>query len=72
MTTGRWMEQYSMMSWGKAYDGEFGDEFRGGKPKTYKNGNVYGFTGQRFEPELGVYGFAYRDYNPEDYAVDDG
>ena len=26
--------------------------------------NPYGFTGQRFEPELRMYSFAYRMYNP--------
>src|SRR5690554_7250042 len=26
--------------------------------------NPYGFTGQRFEPELRTYSFAYRTYNP--------
>src|SRR5690554_1248354 len=26
--------------------------------------NPYGFTGQRFEPELRIYSFAYRIYNP--------
>ena len=26
--------------------------------------NPYGFTGQRFEPELRMYSFAYRTYNP--------
>ena len=29
-----------------------------------RQGNVYGFTGQRFEPELGVNSFTFRDYNP--------
>ena len=29
-----------------------------------RQGNVYGFTGERCEPELGVYSFTFRDYNP--------
>jgi len=30
-----------------------------------KPGNVYGFTGQRFEPESRLYAFTYRRYNPQ-------
>jgi len=44
-------ETYQYDVWGKAYDGEFEE-------------NVYGFTGQRYQPELGIYSFAYRDYDP--------
>jgi RHS repeat-associated protein len=48
-------EEYSYDAWGKAYEGEFANG----------SGNLYGFTGQRFEPELGVYGFAFREYSPK-------
>jgi RHS repeat-associated protein len=59
------IERYSYDAFGEAYEGIFANEIPGaGRPKSYKNGNVVGFTGQRFEAEVGVYGFAYRDYDP--------
>ncbi|NLY74294.1 MAG: hypothetical protein GX075_03230 [Firmicutes bacterium] len=57
---GKVEERYQYDVWGKAYEGKFEDNSPGkGHP-----GNVYGFTGQRYQPELGVYSFAYRDYDP--------
>jgi RHS repeat-associated protein len=56
-------ERYEYDAYGNVYNGKFGEEssyFGNGKP----GGNVYGFTGQRFEKELGVYSFAFRDYDP--------
>jgi len=48
---GKVEERYQYDVWGKAYEGEFEE-------------NVYGFTGQRYQAELGIYSFAYRDYDP--------
>jgi len=58
---GQVAEKYQYDIWGKAYDGRFKDRFPGW---SGRNDNVYGFTGQRYQPELGVYAFAYRDYSP--------
>jgi RHS repeat-associated protein len=57
---GQVAERYQYDVWGKAYDGRFKDGFPGW---SGRNDNVYGFTGQRYQPELGVYSFAYRDYS---------
>jgi RHS repeat-associated protein len=55
---GRVNERYEYDAYGEAYSGKFDDE------NGRQIGNVYGFTGQRYESELGVYSFAFRDYNP--------
>ena len=49
------VERYRYDAYGNPYEGRF--------LHTPKN-NPYGFTGQRFEPELRMYSFAYREYNP--------
>jgi RHS repeat-associated protein len=59
---GQIAEKYQYDVWGKAYDGRFKDGLPGWG--NGRNDNVYGFTGQRYQPELGVYSFAYRDYSP--------
>ncbi|HLV10780.1 MAG TPA: RHS repeat-associated core domain-containing protein [Halanaerobiales bacterium] len=43
--------------------GAYGNPYEGRFLHMPKN-NPYGFTGQRFEPELRMYSFAYRTYNP--------
>ena len=55
---GQVVERYEYDVYGVAYNGKFdhGLAGMGGKP--------YGFTGKRYEVEMGVYSFAYRDYNP--------
>jgi RHS repeat-associated protein len=60
---GRVKERYEYDAYGEAYSGKFDEEssyFGIAKP----GGNVYGFTGQRYEKELGIYSFAYRNYSP--------
>lgn len=42
----------------------FGNPYQGHFLHNPNNNNPYGYTGQRYEPELGIYSFAYRDYNP--------
>ncbi|MGB4006969.1 MAG: RHS repeat-associated core domain-containing protein, partial [Halanaerobiales bacterium] len=49
------VERYRYDAYGNPYEGRFLH-----MPKN----NPYGFTGQRFEPELRMYTFAYRTYNP--------
>jgi len=49
------VERYRYDAYGNPYEGRFLH-----MPKN----NPYGFTGQRFEAELRVYSFAYREYNP--------
>ena len=49
------VERYRYDAYGNPYEGRFLH-----MPKN----NPYGFTGQRFEPELRMYSFAYRTYNP--------
>jgi RHS repeat-associated protein len=41
----------------------FGNPYSGHFLHNPNNNNPYGFTGQRYEPELGVYAFPYREYN---------
>ncbi|MGE5604463.1 MAG: RHS repeat-associated core domain-containing protein [Bacteroidota bacterium] len=53
-------ERYQYDAWGKAYDGKFKDGFPG---EGHSNNN-FGFTGQRYQAELEVYSFLYRDYDP--------
>jgi RHS repeat-associated protein len=58
MVTGRYghvKERYEYDAYGSPYNGRF-------EQGNYLN--PYGFTGQRYEVELGVYAFAYRTYNP--------
>ncbi len=50
------VERYRYDAYGNPYEGRFLH-----MPKN----NPYGFTGQRFEAELRVYSFAFRDYNPQ-------
>ena len=49
------VERYRYDAYGNPYEGRLLH-----MPKN----NPYGFTGQRFEPELRMYSFAYRTYNP--------
>ena len=78
---GHAVEKYEYDVYGNAYSGKFSpakERFGHGYPFGYgcgygygssgcgsKPGNVYGFTGQRFEPESGLYAFTYRHYNPQ-------
>ena len=68
-------ESYQYDVYGNAYNGQFsslgqksdqgsifGQGFGYGNGKS---GNVYGFTGQGYEPEAGLYAFTYRHYNPQ-------
>ena len=49
------VERYRYDAYGNPYEGRF---------LHMSKNNPYGFTGQRFEPELRMYSFAYRTYNP--------
>ena len=53
---GQISESYQYDAFGKAYNGDF--------VVNNVTVNPYGFTGQRFEKELGIYSFPFRDYNP--------
>ncbi len=55
---GQVVERYEYDVYGVAYNGKFDHGLAG------MGGNPYGFTGKRYEPETGVYSFAFRDYNP--------
>ena len=55
---GQVVERYEYDAYGAAYNGKFDRGLAG------MGVNPYGFTGKRYEPELGVYSFAFRDYNP--------
>jgi len=52
---GNVVERYSYGAYANPYEGRF---------INMQKNNPYGFTGQRFEPELRMYSFAYRTYNP--------
>ncbi|MCG8513979.1 MAG: DUF5675 family protein [Halanaerobiales bacterium] len=52
---GHVVNRYRYDAYGNPYAGRFGQG---------NSNNPYGFTGQRYESELGVYSFAYRTYNP--------
>ncbi|MBA2134094.1 RHS repeat-associated core domain-containing protein [Capillibacterium thermochitinicola] len=55
---GQVVEKYKYDAYGVAYDGKFDHGLAG------MGRNSYGFTGKRYEPELSIYSFAFRDYNP--------
>jgi RHS repeat-associated protein len=55
---GQVVERYEYDVYGVAYNGKFDHGLAG------MGGNSYGFTGKRYEQEMGVYSFAFRDYNP--------
>ncbi len=55
---GQVVERYEYDVYGVAYNGKFDHGLAG------MGGNPYGFTGKRYEPETGIYSFAFRDYNP--------
>ena len=55
---GQVVERYEYDAYGVAYNGKFDHGLAG------MSGNPYGFTGKRYEPEMGIYSFAFRDYNP--------
>jgi RHS repeat-associated protein len=55
---GQVVERYEYDVYGVAYNGKFDHGLAG------IGGNPYGFTGKRYEPEMGFYSFAFRDYNP--------
>ena len=56
---GQMVERYEYDVYGVAYNGKFDHGLAG------MGGNPYGFTGKRYEPEMGIYSFAFRDYNPQ-------
>jgi RHS repeat-associated protein len=56
---GQVVERYEYDVYGIAYNGKFDHGLAG------MGGNSYGFTGKRYEPEMGIYSFAFRDYNPQ-------
>jgi len=55
---GQVVERYEYDAYGAAYNGKFDRGLAG------MGGNPYGFTGKRYETEIGIYSFAFRDYNP--------
>src|SRR5690554_3389177 len=55
---GQVVERYEYDAYGAAYNGKFDRGLAG------MGSNPYGFTGKRYEAELGIYSFAFRDYNP--------
>jgi RHS repeat-associated protein len=55
---GQVVERYEYDVYGVAYNGKFDHGLAG------MGGNPYGFTGKWYEPEMGIYSFAFRDYNP--------
>jgi RHS repeat-associated protein len=56
---GQVVERYEYDVYGVAYNGKFDHGLAG------IGGNPYGFTGKRYEPVMGIYSFAFRDYNPQ-------
>ena len=56
---GQVVERYEYDAYGAAYNGKFDHGLAG------MGGNSYGFTGKRYESEMGIYSFTFRDYNPQ-------